>query len=194
MLKGKLKVNIGSLSITLIAVVALLVVCDLLTKHFEEAYDWNFVLIKGWVEFSPIRNQGCAFSFLNDNPAVGQPILITLTFIMLAVLIGVFIFLPERFKVLKIAVALVVAGAIGNLADRLMLREVRDFIGLNMLLNGNLVSCNLADFYIVIGAVLAIADLLFFNEYAVLPLTRSAKAAQKNHEKDKTEEGDGESE
>lgn len=161
------------------AVCAVLVAADLLTKHFEEADGWFLVIIPGWIQLvGGVRNQGCAFSFLNDKPEIGQPVLITLTCLMLVFLVLLFLFLQDKNIVLKIAVSVVIAGAVGNLVDRFMLREVRDFIGLNMLFNGNLVYCNLADFYIVIGAVLAVIDLLFLNEWAVFPLTSRAKEAQ----------------
>ena len=176
----KLKPSIGLKSIILIVVCAILITIDLLTKHYEELFDWNFKIIQGFIEISGnIRNQGCAFSFLNAHPEIGQPIFITLTFIMLAFLIPAFIFLPERSIVTKITVSVIIAGAVGNLVDRLAFREVRDFIGLNMLFNkGYLVYCNFADFCIVVGAILLVIDLLFLNEWAVFPLTKTAKAAQ----------------
>lgn len=197
MLKKKFKPHIGVLSIILIAVCGALIAADLLTKHFEEVFNWQFAIIPGFVEISGnIRNQGCAFSFLNNNPEVGQPLLISLTSVMLAFLLFIFVFLPERFKLLKVTVAIVIAGAIGNLVDRCMFREVRDFIGLNMMFSTkHLVYCNLADFYIVIGAALVVVDLLFLNDWAVFPLTKQAKAAQakrkeeeKNKEKEKEKE------
>ena len=190
MLKEKLKPHIGVKSIILIVVCGLLIATDLITKYFAKADLWDVTIIRGWVELdgSVPNNQGCAFSFLNDNPEIGQPVLITLTFIMLLAIIGVFVFLPERFPVLKITVTLVAAGAVGNLVDRLMFRSVRDFFGLNMLFNGQLVYCNLADFFIVIGAVLAAIDLLFLNEWAVFPLTKTAKEAQANRLKTDKEE------
>lgn len=179
MLKLKYKPNFSIKAAILLAVCAVLVAADLLTKHFEEADGWFLVIIPGWIQLvGGVRNQGCAFSFLNDKPEIGQPVLITLTCLMLVFLVLLFIFLQDKNIVLKIAVSVVIAGAVGNLVDRFMLHEVRDFIGLNMLFNGNLVYCNLADFYIVIGAVLAVIDLLFLNEWAVFPLTKRAKEAQ----------------
>lgn len=180
MLKGKFKPHIGLKSIILIAVCGLLIAADLLTKHFAKLQLWDVKIIPGWVELSGYvpNNQGCAFSFLNNNPQIGQPIFITLTFIMLALLVCLFVFMPERFTVLKISVTLIAAGAAGNLTDRLAFRSVRDFFGLNMLFNGGLVYCNLADFFVVIGAVLAVIDILFLNEFAVFPLTKRAKEAQ----------------
>ncbi|MBD5632749.1 MAG: signal peptidase II [Clostridia bacterium] len=178
MLKKKLKPSFGKKSIILIAVAVALIAADLLTKYFEERFVWNAVIIPGFAEIeSGHRNPGCAFSFLADNPSVGQPILIALTIVLLAVLIFGFIFIPERFTVLKTAVSIVIAGAIGNLVDRIFIPfAVRDWFGLWMF--GNMTYCNFADFWIVIGVALAIVDLLFFNEWAVFPLTKKAKEAQ----------------
>ena len=177
MIKKKIKPNIGVLSIILIVVIAVLITSDLVTKHLEEAYHWNKVIIPNFIEINCCkRNPGCAFSFLDKNPEIGQPILITVTFLMLAVVIFMFIVLPERFVILKVAASLIISGAVGNLVDRLMLREVRDWFGLNMF--GSMTSCNLADFFIVIGAILAVVDLLFLNEWAVFPLTKKSREIQ----------------
>ncbi len=197
MLKGKVKPHFGKLSIILIAVIVALVAADLLTKYFEEAYRWQWDggFLNGFIKIqSGHRNFGCAFSFLNDNPQVGQPILITFTFILLAFLIFLFICMPQRFYLLRVAISIVIAGALGNLYDRLFIiheaagvGNVRDWFGINMF--GHMTYCNLADFWITIGVALAILDLLFFNEYSVLPLTKKAKAAQKaRKEKEDAEE------
>lgn len=176
----KLKVNISWKSAVLIGVCVVLVLVDLLTKIFEERDGWNFTVIPKFIEVSSgSRNPGCAFSFLADA-AWGQTFLIVMTFILLALLIAVFIVLSERFLILKICLSLITAGAIGNLIDRIAFREVRDFVGINMF--GNMVSCNFADFWIVFGTVLAVVDILFLNEFALIPLTKSAKEAQKKRE------------
>lgn len=190
MLKKKLKPQVGKKSLILLAVAAVLVAADLVTKYLEEKFVWSAKIIPGFVEISnSIRNPGCAFSFLNEHPEVGQPVLITLTFVLLAVLIFAFIFMPERFTLLKLAVTMVISGAVGNLVDRLAFRSVRDFFGLNMF--GMMTFCNLADFWIVIGTALAVVDLLFLNEWAVFPLTKKAKAAQaaKKAEEEKSVNG-----
>lgn len=174
----KLKPHFGKLGIILVAAIILLVGSDLLTKYLEEQFFWNAKIIPGFIEIkSGVHNPGCAFSFLDENPEIGQPVLITLTFLFLAVLIFGFIFMPNRFVIFKVAVTLLISGAVGNLYDRLFMPfYVRDWFGLNMF--GNMAYCNFADFWIVIGAVLAIIDLMFLNEWAVFPLTKSAKAAQ----------------
>lgn len=182
----KLKVHIGWKSLLLIGVCVALVLVDLLTKIFEEKDGWNFTVIPNFIEVaSGSRNPGCAFSFL-ANAEWGQSFLIAMTFILLAVLVVFYIFLPERFILLKVAVSMIVAGAVGNLIDRIAFREVRDFVGINMF--GNMVSCNFADFWIVIGTVIAVIDILFINEWALIPLSKSAKAAQAKHKEQSAEE------
>lgn len=190
----KFKPHFGVKSIIFLAICAALVAIDLLTKFFVKLNpSWSLQIIPGWIELdgSIPNNQGCAFSFLNDNPQIGQPLLISLTIVMLIILAVLYVFLPERFTLMKITISIVIAGAIGNLVDRLAFRSVRDFIGLNMQFNGNLVYCNFADFCIVIGAILAVLDLMFLGEWAVFPLTKTAKAAQarqKEEEKLKEQE------
>ena len=182
----KLKVHIGWKSLLLIGVCVALVLVDLLTKIFEEKDGWNFTVIPNFIEVaSGSRNPGCAFSFL-ANAEWGQSFLIAMTFILLAVLVVFYIFLPERFILLKVAVSMIVAGAVGNLIDRIAFREVRDFVGINMF--GNMLSCDFADFWIVIGTVIAVIDILFINEWALIPLTKSAKAAQAKQKEQSAED------
>ncbi len=184
MKKSKFKINIGVWSLIFIAICALLVAVDLLTKLFEEAHGWEFTVIPKLIRVvSGTRNQGCAFSFLNDNPEVGQPILITFTIILLLGIIGIFLVVPERLKLTKLALAVIAAGAIGNLVDRCAYRMVRDFIELNMIFSW--ASCNIADFCIVIGTAMLVVDILFINDWAIFPKTKSARAA---HEKREAEE------
>ena len=182
----KLKVNIGLKSIILIGVCVVLVLVDLLTKIFEERDGWNFKVIPKFIEVeSGHRNPGCAFSFLAEA-SWGQGFLIAMTFLLLIVLFAVYIFLPERFTILKTSLSLIVAGAIGNLIDRIAFLQVRDFVGVNMF--GNMVYCNFADFWITFGTALAILDILFLNEFALLPLTKKAKEAQAKKNTEETKE------
>jgi signal peptidase II len=168
----------------------ILLTLDLLTKYLEEYFSWNFTIIPNLlVVKSGVRNSGAAFSFLADK-TWGQSFLIVITLIMLLLLIGVFVILPERFVLLKLAVTFVIAGALGNLVDRCMfinLTEaecgVRDFLRTNMIFTW--ADCNLADYWIVLGVIIAVVDLLFLNEWAVFPLTKKAKAAQAKNKEDR---------
>lgn len=175
--KLKLKIHFGKLSAILIAVFALLLTADLVTKYCEEAYNWNFTVIPKfiWVE-SGLRNTGAAFSFLADTEW-GRIFFIVLTFLMLVLMIALFLLLSDRFWGYKIALVMIAAGALGNLIDRLALQSVRDFVWMNIF--GTDACCNFADFWIVLGAVFAVFDTLFLNDYAVFPLTKQAKASSK---------------
>ncbi len=180
--------HFGKVSIILIAVCAALIALDLILKYFEEAQSWNFTVIPGfiWVE-SGHRNPGAAFSFL-ANADWGQTFLSVFTVVLLAVIIAAFVFIPERFVLLKTALAMIVAGAIGNLVDRLWLSEVRDFVWVGIGSWG--AYCNFADFFIVFGVIIAVIDFLFLNEWALIPLTKRAKAARER-EKQKEQQEDG---
>ena len=70
--------------------------------------------------------------------------------------------------------------------DRLAFNYVRDWFGLWMF--GSIAFCNLADFWIVIGAILAVLDLMFLNDWAVFPLTKRAKAAQQARKEEEDKE------
>lgn len=180
--KFKLKAHFGKVSAILIAVFAVLLTADLVLKYCYEFYDWNFTVIPKliFVENNPKNhNYGAAFSFLS-NTEWGRIFFIVLTFIMLAVMIAAFVLLPERFVGFKVALAMIAAGALGNLIDRLAFGYVRDFVWVNIF--GNWACCNFADFWIVFGVIWAVIDILFINEWAVLPLTKSAREAQKKRE------------
>ncbi|MGN1060809.1 MAG: signal peptidase II [Candidatus Coproplasma sp.] len=174
--KLKFKVSLGKSGLILLAVFAVLLTADLVLKFCAEKYCWQFKVIPGLIEVVPMQyNTGAAFSFLNDK-AWAQTFFIVLTFIMLVVMVVAFLLIPKRFVVLKVAIVLIAAGAVGNLVDRLAFAYVRDFV--NVWMFGSMACCNFADFWIVFGVVLAVIDLLFLNEWAAFPLTKKAKAAQ----------------
>ena len=168
----KIKPHFGKLSIILLIAIAVLIAADLLTKNFEVIGDCNTKIIPGVVEInSGVRNDGIAFGIY-----IGPIPTLILTFILLAIMIFAFIVVPNRFILLKVAISMVISGAIGNIVDRIALGYVRDWFGLWMF--GSIAYCNFADFWIVIGAILAAIDMLFINEISVFPLTKKAKAFQ----------------
>lgn len=193
----KFKIQFGKVTIILLAVFAVLVAVDLILKACEVSFDWNFNVIPHliYVE-SGQKNTGAAFSFLAGE-VWGRVFLIILSCFMFVAVAVVFIFLPERFVPLKTALVMIGAGAIGNLVDRIALGYVRDFVWMNIF--GSWACCNFADFWIVLGVILAIADMIFFNEWALLPLTKGAKArvaarerAEEEREKQDSDSGKNE--
>ncbi len=175
--KIKLKISLGKSGLILIAVFAVLLTADLVLKYCAQHYEWKFTVIPKVIEVVRVQyNTGAAFSFLDDK-AWAQAFFITITFIMLAVMVAAFLLIPKRFVVLKTAVIMIAAGAMGNLVDRLAFACVRDFV--NVWMFGSMACCNFADFWITFGVAVAVIDMLFLNEWAAFPLTKKAKEAQK---------------
>lgn len=179
-LKKLFKIQFGVKSAIILAFFVLLLASDLILKWAEEAYDWNFTVIPNWIWVeSGVRNNNIAFG-LGETvfaTASGKIGLIVATSLFCLVLALVWLFIPERFTFLKVCLAMIVAGAIGNVVDRAIFFNVRDFVWLNMLFTD--ACCNFADFWIVIGAVLMMVDIAFLDEFALIPLTKKAKEAQK---------------
>ncbi|MGN1373015.1 MAG: signal peptidase II [Candidatus Coproplasma sp.] len=171
--KLKLKVSVGKSGLILLAVFAVLLTVDLVLKFCEEKYNWQFVVIPGLIEVEAgVHNYGAAFGSLEG----ARIFFIVLSVVMLVAMTAAFLFIPKRFVVLKVAIVMIAAGAVGNLVDRIAFGYVRDFVKVWMIFV--MPSCNFADFWIVLGAILGVIDLLFLNEWAIFPLTKAAKAAQ----------------
>ncbi|PLW80373.1 signal peptidase II [Candidatus Woesearchaeota archaeon] len=126
---------------------------DQLTKYFTRSYNPH---IGGFISLTFEKNTGSAFSFLS-----GQNLL--LVFVSL-IFIGVFLFLIDKIFLEKdyYAYFFILAGAIGNLIDRIFLGYVTDMINV-----GTFPVFNIADSAITIGAVIIIFNALkeeFFNK------------------------------
>ena len=135
------------------AIILGVVALDQLTKAWVVASlsDGPLEIIGDTVEFRLSRNTGGAFSLFQDF----TPILAVLAVIVAVVLVRVLH--RTRDPVILIALALILAGAIGNLIDRLVRSPgflhgaVVDFVRV-----GSFPSFNVADSAITIGAVLLV--------------------------------------
>jgi signal peptidase II len=112
-------------------------------------------LIPGFLNLTHVRNTGVAFGLFASQGMAG-----VLTLLGLAALTAVsvyFWFAPVRDRLLLIALALVVGGAIGNLIDRVSSGAVTDFVDVYIGLH-HWPSFNVADSAISIGIVLMALD------------------------------------
>lgn len=109
--------------------------------------------LQPYFQFTYSYNTGVAFGLF---PEAGDLIMV-LALIIVSVLIYAYPRLPRRAWVSRIAIGLVVGGALGNLLDRLQHGHVVDFIHYRI---PNLISnvSNLADHAIVFGVLLMIAS------------------------------------
>lgn len=141
--------------------IVVLVAADWLSKLWivnRMALGETLSLVDGWLYFVHRKNPGVAFSMLADLPAEWRVPLLSL-----ASFIGVVLFakiiLDTRDPIAQAAAGMVIAGALGNLGDRLVNGHVTDFV----LVRFFPFVFNVADAAITVGGIL-LALRLFFEE------------------------------
>lgn len=140
--------------------IPLLFLFDQISKYFTVKFLDEFEsvnIIGNLLDFTHIHNTGGPWSIFDDKPYI---------FIIMTVIIFVAGFLYFRknkpWHILnKLSICLIAGGALGNFADRLIRGYVVDMIDVNLF---NYPVFNVADCFIVIGAVLMCAYILFFSE------------------------------
>jgi len=150
---------------------------DLLTKHL--AFEWlggvngsAYTFVSPILDFRCVLNTGGVFGILPDNGIVFVP----LSFVALGFVYWFFITtFKETWKTLP-PLALITAGTLGNLYDRLMFNGVRDFIDFHV---GSFTwpTFNLADTWICTGCGVLI----------LLIMTEPALQEEKQEKKEKQE-------
>lgn len=110
------------------------------------------------VNFTYLENRGAAFGILQDS----RLFFIILTLVIVAALVHYFVKnYKKNHKILNIALAMIISGAIGNFYDRLFHGYVVDFIEFTFV---KFPVFNIADIFVTIGSFLMIIYLLFFEE------------------------------
>jgi len=110
----------------------------------------DIVIIKNLFSFSYLENRGAAFGIFQNR-------LIFLSLITAIVILGVAYFIIKykpTSKLLKISLALIISGAIGNLIDRIYYKFVVDFIMLHYKDVYYFPTFNVADMLVVLGTAL----------------------------------------
>ena len=143
----------------LTTVVALDQITKALLVRFLPLHDY-VPLIDGFLSLSHVHNRGAAFGVLSDASLPYQPLL--LSALSLAALLAItyyFVRLPTSARLPRLALALVLGGAVGNLVDRIRLGYVVDFIHVYWRQHA-WPDFNVADSAITVGVVLLILDIL----------------------------------
>ena len=163
-------------------VLLVLLFIDLITKAWAYSaliQQKTFFLKIIRLNYLPGGNTGIAWGFLG-NTETAMTIVTILTALMIIGLFALYFTFFKRNKPAKVCLAVIVAGAIGNFIDRVVLGYVRDFIDVSPLGFG---VCNLADFYITFGAVALLIVILFVGKEAVFPLGKYRKKKGTKEEK-----------
>lgn len=130
---------------------------DQISKSLIEIYfklNESFVIVKDFFNITVAHNTGGAWSILNNH----SYLFIIFSVIALIVLIR-FMFQFKNNLRNNIAFACTVAGIMSNLADRLFLGYVRDFLDFTVL-GYDYPIFNIADIAIVVGVLLLIVAIL----------------------------------
>jgi signal peptidase II len=117
-------------------------------------------LVDGLMSLSHVRNRGAAFGLLSDWEVPYQSALLAV--LSLAALLAIafyFVRLPAAARLPRLALALVLGGAIGNLIDRLRLGYVVDFVHVYWRQH-QWPDFNVADSAITVGVTLLVLDVL----------------------------------
>ena len=148
-----------------------LVFVDQLTKvifrNLALNHNWSSTcIIPNFFYFDYTFNTGAAFSFLS-NASWAQTFFKVLTILSLIGFYAYYVYLSKgKNYTARIAMVLIMCGAMGNLIDRFAYNGVVDFI--SFIFGGNPFAIfNLADSYLTIGVILIIIHLLFLDKNAV---------------------------
>lgn len=115
-------------------------------------------LIPGFLNFAYAQNTGVAFSMFDDHGSTGRWGLSVVAFIAATLVVYFFWRTPRTDDRILGALALLLAGIVGNVVDRIRLGFVVDFIDVQFG-SWHYPTFNVADMSIVVGAGLLIIDM-----------------------------------
>ena len=152
----------SKLNKTIIVVVSILVILDQITKqlivYLMDKGD-SVEVIKDFFYISSHRNTGGAWGILTDQ-------MVLFYFITFVALILFYFLIKDmdldKKRIFSYGVMLMIAGAIGNFIDRLLFKEVVDFLDF-YLFDYDFPIFNIADICLTVGVGLFTVDIMFFD-------------------------------
>jgi len=131
---------------------------DVLTKHFAvTVFKINELeIIKDVLYFTYVENRGAAFGILKNQ----RILFLIITILVVGAVIFYIIYKKPQNKLLLTSLGMISGGGIGNLIDRIRLSYVVDFIDVRII---NYPVFNVADSFVVVGAVLFIIYIMFYE-------------------------------
>ena len=139
---------------------ALIVVADQLTKYFAVQFlaGGKVIAVTPFFNLLLVYNRGAAFSILADAPGWQRGLFIAIALAASAWILYLLRSHPHQ-RLFALALSLVLAGAVGNVIDRIFIGAVVDFLDFHAL-GYHWPAFNVADSAISCGAVLLIWDAL----------------------------------
>jgi signal peptidase II len=141
---------------------ALVIVADRLTKNWVSAHiplGGAIPIIPRFLRITHWTNEGAAFSLFADtaSPHVVRWALVAFTLVAVLIIFIVLLRLGNHLTLTTVALALILAGALGNVHDRILYGSVIDFIEVHIF-TYHWPDFNVADSSVVTGACLLLLD------------------------------------
>lgn len=138
-----------------IALIVLILSIDIYSKKWilKNLYIYEKKNIFSVLNFFHVHNYGIAFSIFSDQGKWQKNFLLTFNIIIIIFIINTFLKLKKKL----FSYSLVIAGAIGNLIDRIQYGFVIDFIDFHIN-NWHFATFNIADSSIFIGILIIIKN------------------------------------
>lgn len=146
----------------LLALSALILLVDRLTKVWVGTHipmGEAIPLIPRVLRITHWTNEGAAFSLFADSasPHTVRWALISFSILAILAILGALVRFGSRINITTIGLAMVLAGALGNVHDRIAYGSVVDFIEVHIY-SYHWPDFNVADSAIVVGAILLMLD------------------------------------
>ncbi len=147
------------------------------------------ILIENVFQLRYLENRGAAFGIMQGRAVV----FVIVTIAVLALIVYLYARIPfkVRYRILRILMVFIAAGAVGNFINRVSQNYVVDFFYFNLI---NFPIFNVADIYVTISVIVLILILIFWlKEDDLTDITRSlgfarSKEAEEEREKQKDRE------
>jgi len=138
-----------------------LIVLDQITKYFARLNlggGNDLIIIKGVFRLTFLKNTGAVWGIFSGH--VNSSTVLTVVSIIILAVVLLFYFkvgLDKKYMPIRIIMVLIIAGAIGNLIDRIALGYVTDFLYFELI---NFPVFNVADCYITLSCIVAVILML----------------------------------
>lgn len=130
-----------------VTIIALVLIADLISKHFTTGYETATSIIPYIINFKSSKNTGAAWSIFSGSTTA----LVVITIFAIAAIIFYAVWSKNKSYFFNISISLILSGAIGNLIDRIFFGYVRDFIQFDFWKSFPIF--NLADAALTIGVI-----------------------------------------
>jgi signal peptidase II len=121
--------------------------------------NYSVKVVEGFFNLTHIRNSGVAFGIFADLQSELKPyLLIFVSVIAIVAILAIFHQTEKDKRLVQNGLVLIFSGAIGNLIDRVLHKEVIDFVDF-FVENQHWPAFNVADSCITIGVMFMVADM-----------------------------------